>query len=126
MVLLDMKIYNNQISTNVFLNCMITYIVVFTHFLRDIKIIKTKKNHLKYFKTCQLVCKKIPHTVYQITLLNWDRIIFSKISVFSCNLNFQFFLNSCTLQSYENTKVRSPPKSFWPPPSARASYLHLI
>lgn len=84
MVLLDMKIYNNKISTNVFLNCMITYIVVFTHFLRDIKIIKTKKkNHLKYFRTCQLVCKIIPHTVY-----------------------------SCTLQSYENTKVRSPPKSF--------------
>lgn len=50
MVLLDMKIYNNQISTNVFLNCMITYIVVFTHFLRDIKIIKTKKKSLKIFQ----------------------------------------------------------------------------
>lgn len=50
MVLLDMKIYNNQISTNVFLNCMITFIVVFTHFLRDIKIIKTKKKSLKIFQ----------------------------------------------------------------------------
>lgn len=94
---------------------------------------------LKYFRTCQLVCKIIPNTVYYIILHNWDSIIFFKNSVFSCNLNFWFFLHTCiyvhVVVYCSYTKIRKLdllPKAFDPPihpptpQSAHASWPWLL